>query len=123
MKAVSRSLPKAHVLVVDDEAPILEWLRELLSRAGFEVSAAGDGAEALERFQVQKTDIVVTDILMEGMDGYTLCREIKQRSPHEFIPVIFMTALPDIEKGLDCGADEYLIKPVRSEEVIARIHS
>src|SRR5712691_3181337 len=108
------------VLVVDDEAHIVELARLYLAREGYEVEGVGDGAQALARFGQLKPDLVVLDIMLPGMDGLTICREIRKTSQ---VPIIMLTARDEVTDkvvGLELGADDYLTKPFHPQELVAR---
>ena len=108
------------ILVVDDEAHIVELARLYLSREGYEVEGVGDGAQALTRFGQLKPDLVVLDIMLPGMDGLTVCKEIRKQSQ---VPIIMLTARDEVTDkvvGLEVGADDYLTKPFHPQELVAR---
>src|SRR5437763_9903562 len=108
------------VLIVDDEAHIVELARLYLTREGYEVEGVGDGAQALARFGQLKPDLVVLDIMLPGVDGLTICKEIRKQSQ---VPIIMLTAraeLADKVVGLEVGADDYLTKPFHPQELVAR---
>jgi two-component system, OmpR family, response regulator RpaB len=114
---------KVHVLVVDDEKMIRSLLKMSLQRMGYEVTTADDGAEALELFQSHAFDLVLLDILMPNVDGFTVCSEVRRVSD---VPVVMLTALnrpDDIVRGLELGADNYITKPFTFKEVEARIRA
>jgi DNA-binding response OmpR family regulator len=114
MSAVSR------VLIVDDEAHIVELARLYLTREGYEVEGVGDGAQALTRFAQLKPDLVVLDIMLPGIDGLTICKEIRKQSQ---VPIIMLTARDEVTDkvvGLEVGADDYLTKPFHPQELVAR---
>src|SRR3954469_17859745 len=99
---------KVHVLVVDDEKMIRSLLKMSLQRMGYEVTTADDGAEALDLFQSQQFDLVMLDILMPKVDGFTVCSELRRVSD---VPIVMLTALnrpDDIVRGLELGADNYI---------------
>ena len=111
------------ILVVDDEQAIRDALGRKLRREGFDVVLSGDGAEGLRAFHSEHPDLVVLDIIMAGgMDGLTVCRRIRELAD---TPVMMLSAQAvtedDIIEGLSAGADEYLIKPVRLNEFVARV--
>jgi DNA-binding response OmpR family regulator len=111
---------KSKVLVVDDEAHIVELARIYLSREGYEVEGVGDGAQALARFNKVKPDLVVLDIMLPGADGLTICKEIRKQSQ---VPIIMLTARDEVTDkvvGLEVGADDYLTKPFHPQELVAR---
>src|SRR6202140_1328278 len=108
------------VLVVDDEAHIVELARLYLSREGYEVEGVEDGAQALARFTQVKPDLVVLDIMLPGVDGLTICKEIRKQSQ---VPIIMLTARDEVTDkvvGLEVGADDYLTKPFHPQELVAR---
>src|SRR3989441_1963485 len=108
------------ILVVDDEAHIVELARLYLTREGYEVEGVGDGAQALTRFGQVKPDLVVLDIMLPGADGLTICKEIRKLSQ---VPIIMLTAKDEVTDkvvGLEVGADDYLTKPFHPQELVAR---
>lgn len=112
------------LLVVDDEPNIRDLLASSLRFAGFEVMSAGDGTEALRLATSEKPDLVVLDVMLPDMDGFTVCQ--KMRSSGVDTPVIFLTArdgMDDKVQGLEAGGDDYVTKPFGLEEVVARIHA
>lgn len=109
------------LLIVDDEARIRELLREYLQKEGFQVEEAGNGREALEKTRAKAFDAVLLDLMMPGMDGMDLCREIRKTSD---VPIIMLTARGDeIDRvlGLEMGADDYIVKPFSPRELVARV--
>ena len=116
--------PEARLLVVDDEPSIRELLTASLRFAGFEVSAAGDGAEALKLAEQNRPDLVVLDVMLPDMDGFTVTRKLRERGRE--MPVLFLTArdeTSDKVTGLTVGGDDYVTKPFSLEEVVARIRA
>ena len=114
------------ILVVEDSRTQAEYLRHILEREGYQVTLAADGKAALEQIRLDRPTIVLTDILMPEMDGYALCRAIRQNENTAQIPVILVTQLfdpADMMKGLEAGADNIIIKPFEPEHVISRITS
>src|SRR5712692_1388559 len=108
------------VLVVDDEAHIVELARLYLSREGYEVEGLGDGTQALLRFGKLKPDLVILDIMLPGTDGLSICKEIRKQSQ---VPIIMLTARDEVTDkvvGLEVGADDYLTKPFHPQELVAR---
>ncbi len=108
------------VLVVDDEDHIVELARIYLSREGYQVESVSDGAVALNKFAQVKPDLVVLDIMLPGVDGLTICREIRKQSQ---VPIIMLTARDEVTDkvvGLELGADDYLTKPFHPQELVAR---
>jgi DNA-binding response OmpR family regulator/anti-sigma regulatory factor (Ser/Thr protein kinase) len=112
------------VLIVDDNYNNLEVLSETLTRAGFQVAVAIDGESAIEQIAYHRPELILMDIMMPGIDGFTTCKRIKSNPDTFDIPVIFMTALADTEhkvKGFGLGAVDYITKPFQQEEVLARV--
>jgi two-component system, OmpR family, response regulator RegX3 len=113
----------SRVLVVEDEESYREALSYMLSREGFEVIAAADGAGGIAEFDRQGADIVLLDLMMPGLSGTEVCRQLRLRGP---IPVIMLTARDsEVDKvvGLELGADDYVTKPFSHRELVARIRA
>ena len=109
------------VLVVDDDNNICELLKLYLEKEGYSVIVSHDGEEAVVKFNALKPDVVLLDIMLPGMDGWQVCREIRKKSN---LPIIMITAKSetfDKVLGLELGADDYIVKPFDTKEVIARI--
>ncbi len=116
--------PEARLLVVDDEPNIVELLLASLRFHGFEVEACTDGKSALTRAKQVRPDLMVTDVMMPGLDGFELVRSLRA-SGHQF-PVLFLTAKDAVEDrvaGLTLGGDDYIVKPFSLSEVVARIRA
>jgi len=114
------------ILVVDDQRANVEMMAGVLRARGYEVLTALDGESALERVRAARPDIVVSDILMPGMDGYEMCRRLRADAATALLPVVLVTSLdPQKErvKGLEVGADDFLSKPVNWEDLFARVRS
>jgi DNA-binding response OmpR family regulator len=112
------------ILAVDDEPDVLRLVEIKLRKAGFDVSTAHDGQEGLERALADKPDVVLLDVMMPRMDGYTACARIKAEVDPKPI-VLMLTAQgqqSDVVTGLTGGADDYVIKPFAPRELIARIN-
>lgn len=110
------------ILLVDDDEDILASLRRGLTQEGYHVGVAADGEEALRKAMDRQYDLVVLDILLPGLDGFEVCRRIRELDAT--IPIIMLTArdaVPDRVAGLDLGADDYLVKPFAFEELLARL--
>jgi DNA-binding response OmpR family regulator len=108
------------ILVVDDEKHILELARLYLTREGYVVEVVGDGAQAVAKFGQVKPDLVILDIMLPGVDGLTICKEIRKQSQ---VPIIMLTARDEVTDkvvGLEVGADDYLTKPFHPQELVAR---
>lgn len=111
------------VLLVEDEETIIEFLTMGLTYEGFTVHIVRDGREALPTFERVRPHLVLLDIMLPGVDGLTLCRTLRARSD---VPIIMLTARGEVEdriEGLDSGADDYLPKPFRFAELMARIRA
>jgi formate hydrogenlyase transcriptional activator len=112
------------ILVVDDTPANIGFLLDTLGKAGYRVRVAPDGESALEQLQYSPPDLVLLDVMMPGMDGFETCRRLRQLPKLEQLPVIFMTALSDIQdkvRAFAAGADDYVTKPFQHEEVLARV--
>lgn len=111
------------ILFVDDDAEIQSLVRLLLRNAGFEVILADNGVQALNRWQNSPVDLVILDIMMPILDGLEVCRKIRSSSD---IPIIFLSVKgdeDDIVKGFNAGANDYVVKPFQSKELVARVQS
>lgn len=111
------------ILVVDDDAHILELVSIQLTQAGYEVEKASNGFEALKLLDEEYPDLAVVDVMMPGMDGYTLTKMIRAEAD---IPVLLLTAkgeLADKEKGFLAGSDDYVVKPFEPKELLFRINA
>lgn len=109
------------ILVVDDETNIIDLTRLYLEREGFQVEAATDGAQALEKIRKLEPALVILDIMLPEVDGFEVCRQTRAESD---VPIIMLTARDDdIDKivGLELGADDYLTKPFNPRELVARV--
>lgn len=116
-------LKKIRILVADDDRRVLSLLDNTLTAAGYVVITANNGIEALEQAQAQEPDLLILDILMPRMDGFKTLQELRKYS---FLPVIMLTSQSaDISKikGLNLGADDYLIKPFNPEELVTRLET
>ncbi len=111
------------VLIAEDEAPLRNLLKLSLENAGYEVFPVEDGQQAVEVFDSQDIDLVILDIMMPRLDGFSVCRHIRKRSD---VPIIMLTALgntDDLVQGFELGADDYITKPFTFKEVEARIQA
>lgn len=109
------------IMVVDDDQNICELLRLYLEKEGYTVVIADDGKQALEMFTKENPDLMLLDIMLPGLDGWQVCREIRKKSQ---CPIIMLTAKGEVfDKvlGLELGADDYVVKPFEAKEVVARI--
>lgn len=116
-------IPPAHILVVDDDRELRALLSGYLQQHGYRASVAADGFEMRRVLGETHVDLVVLDVMMPGVDGLTLCRELRKVS---LLPIILLTALDDAEEritGIDAGADDYLVKPFNPRELLGRIRA
>ncbi len=114
---------KARVLVVDDDAALAEMLGIVLRGEGFEVAFVGDGSQAVAAFRRERPDVVLLDLMLPGLDGLEVCRQVRAESG---VPIIMLTARSDtldIVLGLESGADDYVVKPFKPKEIVARVRA
>ncbi len=112
------------ILLVEDEAHVVSFIKKGLSEEGYEVSVAFDGSMGLQLFLSNKFDLAILDIMLPGMNGLELCREMRTTDTN--IPILFLTALGTSENivlGLETGADDYLVKPFKFIELLARVRT
>jgi two-component system, OmpR family, response regulator len=122
--AAAQTNPEARLLIADDEPNILELLSASLRYAGFEVATASSGGEVLDRVREVRPELLVLDVMMPGIDGFSVVRQLRRHGVE--VPVLFLTARDATEDriaGLTLGADDYVTKPFSLEEVIARIRA
>jgi DNA-binding NarL/FixJ family response regulator len=125
MNEKSVSNPKK-LLLVDDDPNLILLVEDFLKFNGYEVFTAENGRKALTIVQEESIDMIICDIMMPEMDGYTFVQEIRQDSRTKWIPVMFLSAKgqsQDRVKGLNTGADVYMVKPFEPEELVAQINS
>lgn len=111
------------ILVVDDEPRIVKLVRDYLERAGFGVLTAHDGKTALQMARREQPDLIVLDLMLPGMDGLDVCRQLRQESA---VPIIMLTArVEEVDRivGLELGADDYVTKPFSPREIVARVRA
>lgn len=114
---------RPHVLIVEDEPSFAEALTVGLQREGFRVSVAGDGITAIERWRADDPDLVLLDVMLPRLSGIDVCREIRTTSNVPIIMVTAKTSEIDAVVGLEVGADDYVTKPYRLRELVARIRA
>lgn len=114
---------KARILVVDDDEALAEMIGIVLRNDGFDPVFCADGAQALEIFRSSKPDLVLLDLMLPGMDGIEVCRQIRAESD---LPIVMLTAksdTADVVRGLESGADDYVPKPFKPAELVARVRA
>lgn len=113
----------SHILVVDDEHDLLQLVKTFLEKEGYQVHTAFDGFAAMDILSSISIDLVILDIMMEGIDGFELCKRIRETSQ---IPIVMLTAKSSEEdriRGLKLGADDYVVKPFSPRELMARVEA
>jgi putative two-component system response regulator len=116
----------AKVLVVDDVAMNVKMLADILTFKGYQVVTAGGGNEGLAKVESEQPDLVLLDVMMPDLDGYSVCRAIRAKPETAILPVVMVTALDPAQervKGLEAGADDFLSKPINQSELLARVRS
>jgi DNA-binding response OmpR family regulator len=114
----------SRILIIEDEAPMRTALTDLLAAEGYRALSAVDGERGLQRALEEKPDLILLDIMMPKLDGFALCAELRRLA--NAVPVLMLTAKGQIEDrvaGLDAGADDYLVKPFSTEELLARVRA
>ncbi|MFM9948470.1 MAG: response regulator transcription factor [Saprospiraceae bacterium] len=117
-------MQKPRILIVEDDAQIASLLNQALKEAGYETFVAFDGEMATNIIEEVQPRLVITDLMMPVMDGWQLCKHIREKKSK--VPILMLTALggsADVVLGLDSGADDYLVKPFRVEELLARVRA
>ncbi len=113
----------ARILVVDDDTALAEMIGIVLRTEGFEPIFCADGAAALDAYRAERPDLVLLDLMLPGMDGIEVCTRLRQESG---VPIIMLTArtdTADVVRGLESGADDYIVKPFNPKELVARIRT
>jgi CheY-like chemotaxis protein/DNA-binding CsgD family transcriptional regulator len=128
MNAIDNNKANTHdiVMIIDDTPENLAVLSDTLSEAGYRILVATDGSSALEQINFLKPDIILLDVLMPGIDGFETCNRLKKDPATATIPVLFMTALSELDdllRGFNEGAVDYIVKPIRPSEVLVRVEA
>lgn len=113
-----------NILIVDDEEDVLELVRYNLDRGGYQVQTASSGEEALTKARKRLPDLIILDLMLPGIDGLEVCRQLKRDAKTDHIPIIMLTAKgeeADIVAGLELGADDYVTKPFSPKVLSARV--
>src|SRR5258706_9995329 len=114
----------ARLLIVEDELPMRTALKDVLEAEGYRVLTAANGEAGLERALAEKPDLILLDLMMPRLDGYSVCAELRRLANP--VPILMLTAKGQVEdrvRGLDVGADDYLVKPFSTEELLARVRA
>ncbi len=114
------------VLIVDDDTEIMEWLSTDLKLSGFHTETASDGLSGLQKSQNGNYDLIILDVMMPGMDGFEVCKNLRRSIKTRDIPTILLTAKGTLEDkviGFDAGADDYLVKPFDIQELLVRMRA
>ena len=119
-------MSKEKILVVEDEDDIQELIRYNLQKEGYRVVSVPSGEAALKKFRIEKPDLVILDLMLPGMDGLSVCKELKAAEETRNVPVMMLTAKSeevDVVTGLEVGADDYVTKPFSPRVLVARIRA
>ena len=119
-------MAQKNIFVVEDEEEILDLIRHHLTKEGFSVSTATNGMEAVKAIQRKAPDLILLDLMLPGMGGLDVCRLLKKNTRTDGIPILMVTAKDeesDVVAGLELGADDYIVKPFRMKELIARVRA
>src|SRR5215467_12824385 len=112
------------ILIIEDETPMRTALKDVIEAEGYRVLSAADGEKGLQRAIEEKPDLILLDIMMPRLDGYAVCAELRRLANP--VPVLMLTAKGQVEDrvtGLDAGADDYLVKPFSTDELLARVRA
>ncbi|MBA3533037.1 MAG: response regulator [Ardenticatenales bacterium] len=118
--------PNHRILVVDDDRALAELLRRILTKEGFDVTVSHNGEDAIQRTMQTNYALALLDVMLPGMDGYTVCRRLRQNPTTQYLPILMLTAKGDIADkiaGFEVGADDYLTKPFQPKDLVYRVRS
>lgn len=118
------STSESSVLIIDDSAENLKFLANILSKNGYEPVISRGGKQAMEFLKTESPDLILLDIMMPELDGYEVCRMLKEQPETREIPIIFLTAKTDTDslvKGFESGGVDYIVKPFKTRELLARV--
>ena len=125
-RVLKKNVQRSKILIVDDLSVNVQLQKTVLSAKGYEVAVARNGLEALQKVELDPPDLILLDIMMPTMDGFEVCKRLKNNEGTRFIPIIIVTALDEVEdkiKGIEAGADDFIIKPFNKHELLARVKS
>jgi DNA-binding response OmpR family regulator len=114
------------LLLIDDDPNLILLVKDYLEFRGYQVKTAGNGREALDILQTMTPDMIICDVMMPEMDGHTFVKQVRETPETEWIPILFLSAKgqsQDRVKGLNTGADVYMVKPFEPEELVAQVES
>jgi len=117
---------KKKILIIDDTDFMVKLISDILQEAGYEVIVASEGVEGLLKVRSEKPDLVILDIVMPGMDGFEVCRILRDDESNNLMPIIMLTAQDDEDNkltGLELGADDYIVKPFNPRELLSRVRN
>lgn len=125
-ETISIEIDDSRILIVDDDEIIRKLLRRVLERSGFAIDEAASGEEALQQIEKNPPDLILLDVVMDGIDGFQTCRKLKGIEKMAEVPIVFVTGRSDtgsIVEGLNAGGNDYITKPINRHEALARIRN
>jgi DNA-binding response OmpR family regulator len=121
---MKRNSKQQRILIVDDDADVIDLLRMSLKQAGFAVAVANDGVSALKEARSRLPDLILLDLVLPELDGFSVCETLRSERETAHVPIVMLTGLSsELNRyaGMDCGANDYLPKPVDLEKLLARV--